>query len=276
MNDRPPSPTDRALAALRSLPTRARSAVDALRAAGVIGPLARVRVIRLLVRTSGDRVATARAATTACAAFVPPTAADVLGQYLNGNVLFGTEDGFRWRCYEQRFVIDAETARLPRRIRRDVRNAAFEVRFDVDFDKIIRACASREEEVWLTPGVIALYEELHELGSACCIGCYRDGELVGGLWGHEIGRSFVGMSMFHTADSAGTTAVAACVEQIGPDKRWDLVDVGVPGPLVNRFGVEEITLADFQRRLVQAIGASAPADQWSADTPSTTADPASP
>jgi leucyl/phenylalanyl-tRNA--protein transferase len=246
---------------LQPLTDRLTSSLDALRAAGVIGPLARVRMIRMLIRTSSTsesgRAEAARPSLAAVASFVPATPADVIGQYYLGNVLFGTDDGTKWKFYDQRFVITADTARLPRRIRRDVRKAGYDVKFDTDFGEIIRACAGRDDN-WLTPSVIELYEELHASGNVSCIGCYRDGELVGGLWGLDVGRVLVGMSMFHAADSGGTTAIAAAVEQIGPDGRWDMIDVGVTSPLLDRFGASEMPLATLQRQLVGALRGAAP------------------
>ena len=266
--------TDRISAIARAV--RERVSPDALRATGVIGPLARMRLIRLLIRTSPDQVETARVAVAAGASFVPPTSADIIGQYLCGYVLFGTDDGCRWRFYEQRYVITANTARLPRRIRRDVRNAAYDVKSDTDFADIIRACANRDD-TWLTPTVIELYEELHARGDASCIGCYRDGELVGGLWGLDVGRVLHGMSMFHSADSGGTTAMAAAVEQIGPEGRWDMIDVGVSGPLMARFGATEVPLAALQHQLVSGLGkAPTEAGQSDGDDAAAIASPASP
>jgi leucyl/phenylalanyl-tRNA--protein transferase len=264
--------TDRISGIARAV--RERVSPDALRAAGVIGPLARMRLIRLLIRTSPDQVETARVAVAAGASFVPPTSADIIGQYLCGYVLFGTDDGCRWKFYEQRYVITAETARLPRAIRRDVRKAGYDVKSDTDFADIIRACADRED-TWLTPTVIELYEELHANGDASCIGCYRDGELVGGLWGLDVGRVFAEMSMFHTADSGGTTALAAAVEQIGPDGRWDMIDVGVTSPLLDRFGTTEVPLSTLQRQLVSALGTTQPGEGRSDDA-AAIASPASP
>jgi leucyl/phenylalanyl-tRNA--protein transferase len=259
MTQPPESSTGPISRAAHTIGDRVAAATNALRAAGVIGPLARVRLIRLLIRTSTDTVETARRATAASASFVPPTPADVIGQYLCGNVLFGTDDGFRWRFYDQRYVITADTVRLPRRIRRDVRNAGYDVKFDTDFAEIIRGCADRDDS-WLTPTIIELYEELHALGDASCIGCYRAGELVGGLWGFDVGRVLHGMSMFHTADSGGTTALAAAVGQVGPEGRWDMIDVGVTGPLVERFGATEVPLAALQSQILRALGSTLPAE----------------
>lgn len=271
--------TDRAISD-RAITDRIGGTFDSLRAAGVIGPLARVRLIRLLVRTSSTtpsgRIETARLSTAATASFVPPTPSDVIGQYLCGNVLFGTDEGPKWKFYDERHVITAETARLPRRIRRDVRNAGYDVKFDTDFGEIIHGCADREDS-WLTPPVIALYEELHALGHASCVSCYREGELVGGLWGLDVARVLVGMSMYHAADSAGTTAVAAAVEQIGPEGRWDMIDVGVTGPLMERFGATAVPLTTLQRQLVGALGSpSFDAVQPEGDDAAAIASPVSP
>ena len=264
---------------LDSLTNRIKAMPDALRAAGVIGPLARVRLIRLLVRANSTRgrIDTARRTGAAVASFVPPTAADLVGQYFCGNVLFGTDDGPKWKFYDERVVITSETARLPRRIRRDVRKAGFDVRFDTDFDEIIRACGHREDN-WLTPRVIELYEELHAVGGASCVGAYRDGNLVGGIWGLDIGRVFVGMSMFHSADSGGTTALAAVVEQVGSDGRWDMIDVGVNNALMTRFGAIEVPLTTLQHQIVSALARSSAGDQPAAadETEAAIASPASP
>ncbi|MDX2382043.1 MAG: leucyl/phenylalanyl-tRNA--protein transferase [Acidimicrobiia bacterium] len=250
---------------------------DRLRAAGVIGPLARVRLARLLIRSSPDRLATAHEVAAAGASFVPPTPADIIGQFYCGNILFGTEEGTRWKFYGRRFVITPETSRLPRRIRRDIRNAGYDVAFDRDFGEIVRACADRHDN-WLTPSVIASYEQLHEMGGATCIGCYRDGELVGGLWGLDIGRVLGGMSMFHSADSGGTTAIGAAVEQIGPDRRWDMIDVGTTSPLWERFGTVEAPLAVLQDQLAGALGRNTPPPDQDGDssTDAAVASPASP
>lgn len=241
---------------LESLTDRFSTSLDSLRAAGFIGPLARLRLIRLLVRTSADRTETARGGATACLSFVPPTAADVVGQYLSGNVLFGIDEGWKWKFYDERFLITPDTARLSRRVRRDVRKAGYEIEIDRDFAAIIRGSADREGS-WLTPEAIALYEELHSAGLAASVGCYRDGELVGGLWGFEIGRVFVGMSMFHTADSAGTAALATLVGEVGADRRWDMIDVGVVGPQVTRFGATEFPLSTLQQQLMTTLAAAA-------------------
>lgn len=267
--------TDRLSNAAHDLGGRISASRDALRAAGVIGPLARVRLIRLVIRTGPERIATARAATAASASFVPPTPADVIGQFFCGNVLFGTEEGTRWKFYARRFVITAETARLPRRIRRDVRKAGYDVKFDTDFGEIVRACVGRDDN-WLTPSVIGLYEELHAHGDASCIGCYRDGELVGGLWGLDVGRVLGGMSMFHRADSGGTTAIAAAVEQIGPDGPWDMIDVGTTSPLWVRFGTTDVPLSTLQEQLVRALRTDSTPEGQPGDADAAIASPASP
>lgn len=208
----------------------------------------------LLVTTSSDPVATAVGATSAATSVTAPTCAEVIGQYLCGNVLFGTDSGFRWQSYPTRLVIDEDTARVSAKTQRTIRHADFAVKFNEGFGDIMRACSARDQS-WISPDLITIYEELHAFGHATSVGAYRDGVLVGGLWGLDVGRVFHGMSMFHRVDSAGTAALAACVAQVHPAGRWDLIDAGVAVPHLVRFGAVEVPFSRVQRQLVEQLGA---------------------
>lgn len=179
-----------------------------------------------------------------------PTAPEVITNYARGLVLFGRPGArrvkFEWRSFPARAVITAQTASVPRRLRDIQRRGDMEVRSDQDFEAIIRACQEgRAGWMWITPALIDVYREAHRLGFVSTVGTYRDGQLVGGLWGIAIGGTFGLMSMFHREDHAGSLAMAALVNALLTEGRWSIIDFGEMTQNFARYGAREIPVAEF-------------------------------
>jgi leucyl/phenylalanyl-tRNA--protein transferase len=91
-----------------------------------------------------------------------------------------------WFAPPMRGVLFCDEITLSRRTRRAIRAARFEFRIDHNFGAVIRACGAQRkysEGTWINAEVIAAYEELHEQGIAHSVETYRDGRLIGGLYG---------------------------------------------------------------------------------------------
>ena len=87
---------------------------------------------------------------------------------------------------------------------------SFEVRIDTAFDAVVSACADPGRDGrWITAEVAGAYGELHRRGWAHSIEAWRDGELVGGLYGIAVGGLFAGESMFHRVTDASKVAFVA-------------------------------------------------------------------
>ena len=179
-----------------------------------------------------------------------PTAPEVIDNYTRGLVLFGRSGArwvkFEWRSFPARAVITKETAKVPKSLHRIQRRGDMEVRFDQDFEEIIRGCQEgRTGWMWITPALIDVYRDVRSLGFISTVGTYRDGQLVGGLWGIGIDGAFGLMSMFHREDHAGSLAMAALVNALLNEGRWSVIDFGVMTPNFGRYGAREITAAEF-------------------------------
>jgi leucyl/phenylalanyl-tRNA---protein transferase len=179
-----------------------------------------------------------------------PTTPEVVGNYARGLVLFGRPGArrvkFEWRTFPTRAVITTQTANVPRRLRGIQRRGDLEVRRDQDFEAIIRACQEgRAGWMWITPALIDVYREAHRLGFVSTVGTYRDGQLVGGLWGIGVGGAFGLMSMFHREDHAGSLAMAALVGALLTEGRWSVIDFGEMTQNFARYGATEIPVAEF-------------------------------
>ncbi len=111
-----------------------------------------------------------------------------------------------------RGAVSRRAAPLGASLRRTLRRRLYTVSADRCFAAVIGACAApraRTADTWIGAGMRAAYCELHRLGHAHSIETWRDGELVGGLYGIALGRVFFGESMFSRADDASKVALVA-------------------------------------------------------------------
>jgi leucyl/phenylalanyl-tRNA--protein transferase len=118
-----------------------------------------------------------------------------------------------WWSPDPRGVIPLDGVRVSRTLRRSC--ARFTITVDAAFVDVMQACADpRRPAGWIDPGFVRAYSDLHELGWAHSVETWRDGELVGGLYGIVIGGLFAGESMFHRATDASKVALVALVERL--------------------------------------------------------------
>ncbi len=149
-----------------------------------------------------------------------------------------------WWSPVERGVLPLDGLRVSRSLRQSVRR--IEVRVDTAFDEVIRACADPAREgAWIDEQVRAAYTRLHELGWAHSVEAWRDGELVGGLYGVAVGGLFAGESMFHRATDASKVALVALVDLLR-DEHADrrVLDVQWPTEHLASLGVVTVAASD--------------------------------
>ena len=133
----------------------------------------------------------------------------------------------------------------------------FEVTVDRAFPEVVAACADPSRQGrWITPEIDAAYQRLHALGWAHSVEVWRDGDLVGGLYGLSIGGLFAGESMFHRVRDASKVALVALVRRVhadGDPRR--LVDVQWATPHLRRLGAQEWPREVYRDRLARALDA---------------------
>src|SRR3954453_2496751 len=166
-----------------------------------------------------------------------------------------------WWSPDPRLVLFPDELRITRRLARTIRQGRFETRYDTAFAQVIRACAEtprdHEDGTWITPEMQRAYIRLHELGHAHSMESWRDGELVGGIYGVSVGRVFCGESMFHHETDASKVALAALVERLKPGG-VDLIDCQVASQHLLSLGAREISRAEFLRHLKSALTGASP------------------
>jgi leucyl/phenylalanyl-tRNA---protein transferase len=118
-----------------------------------------------------------------------------------------------WVEPRNRAIIPLDGFHLSRSLRRTIVSDKFAVTHDRDFAAVIRACAEREE-TWINAELERAMLALHTSDHAHSIEVWRDGGLVGGLYGVKLGRAFFGESMFSRVTDASKVALAWLVARL--------------------------------------------------------------
>ncbi len=160
-----------------------------------------------------------------------------------------------WFDPPMRGVLPLDSFHLPRRLRRVVRRRQFEIRYDTAFGAVLAACAERAPDrlnTWINRRIVELYTDLFDMGHAHSVECWRDGGLVGGLYGVSIHGAFFGESMFNRERDASKVALVHLVAQL----RWGgflLLDTQFNTDHLHQFGGCEIPQATYKARLAEAL-----------------------
>jgi len=122
-----------------------------------------------------------------------------------------------WVEPELRGVIPLDGFRVPSRLARTVRSAAFTVTVNRAFKAVIAGCAAPQpgrEDTWINRRIRDLYIGLHESGHCHSVEVWEEDELAGGLYGVSLGRAFFGESMFHRSRDASKVALVHLVARL--------------------------------------------------------------
>ena len=175
---------------------------------------------------------------------------------------------FHWIDPETRGVLPLDCLHLSRTLVRTVRREDFEVRIDSAFDAVMRACAEPGPgrwSTWINDQILALYGEVHRMGRAHSVECWRQGELVGGLYGISLGAVFFGESMFNRHANASKVALAHLVARLRAGG-YRLLDVQFVTPHLARLGAVEVSRAAYHQALARALDERGDFYSWPADT----------
>lgn len=164
-----------------------------------------------------------------------------------------------WIDPQDRGVLPLEGFHVPRSLLKTIRRDAFEVRVNSDFRGVLAGCAEStpdRPETWINDEITSLFTQLHDLGLAHSVETWRDGRLVGGLYGLGLGGAFFGESMFSRATDASKVALAHLVARLRAGG-FTLLDTQFVTDHLRRFGAVEIPKATYLERLAAALNTPA-------------------
>lgn len=160
-----------------------------------------------------------------------------------------------WVEPEVRGILPLDGFHIPKRLARTMRQAPYEIRFNTAFEEVVAACAESVKtrpSTWINSTIAELYGSLHRLGHAHSVEAWRDGVLVGGLYGVSLRRAFFGESMFSRATDASKICLVHLVERLR-DRGFVLLDTQFTTEHLKRFGTIDIPREDYADMLAEAL-----------------------
>jgi leucyl/phenylalanyl-tRNA---protein transferase len=173
-----------------------------------------------------------------------------------------------WFSPDPRMVLPVPDLHVARRLARTLRQGRFTVRLDTACPSVIAACAgvprAHEEGTWITPAMREAYTRLHAMGFVHSAEAWRDGHLVGGVYGVCLGGVFVGESMFRHVDDASKVALVTLVRQL---ERWGigLLDAQLPAPHLAALGARPWPRERYLAALAAALRQETRRGRWVLD-----------
>ncbi len=156
-----------------------------------------------------------------------------------------------------RGVLPLDRFHLSKSLRKTIKRDEFEVRINTSFSRVMELCAEAAPDrpnTWINSPILNLYSSLHRAGHAHSVEAWRDGELVGGLYGVSLKGAFFGESMFSRATDASKVALAHLVARLRAGG-YRLLDTQFVTAHLETFGVEEVPRDEFHVLLKDALQA---------------------
>lgn len=156
-----------------------------------------------------------------------------------------------WIDPRRRGIFPLEGFHISRSLRRAILRADYQVTVNRDFAGVVAGCAERAE-TWINPEITALYLALHRQGHAHSLEVWRNGALIGGVYGVSLGGAFMGESMFSRATDASKLALAWLMHRLRAGG-FALFDTQFLTPHLASLGAVEIPRAAYHRLLQRAL-----------------------
>jgi leucyl/phenylalanyl-tRNA---protein transferase len=168
--------------------------------------------------------------------------------YRNGIFPWYEGDVILWWSPHPRFVLLPSELKINQAARSLLNKNAFEFTVNKSFRDVIHHCKRikrpGQEGTWITNEVEKAYCRLHEMGHAHSAEVWKDGKLVGGLYGIKMGKVFFGESMFSEQSNASRFAFINYV-QLLKEEGIELIDCQVYTEYLESFGARMIERSDF-------------------------------
>ncbi len=165
-------------------------------------------------------------------------------------------DDVYWVEPKKRGILPLDGFRLSRSLAKTIRSDRFTVTVDRDFAGVVAQCAESTEErpdTWINPAIEIAYADLHRRGHAHSVECWREGRLVGGLYGVRLGGAFFGESMFSRESNASKVALAWLVARLIAGG-FRLLDCQFITDHLQSLGAIEVSRDDYVALLDAALG----------------------
>jgi leucyl/phenylalanyl-tRNA--protein transferase len=180
---------------------------------------------------------------------------------------YNPDEPILWWSPDPRAVLSPAGMKVSRSLSKTLKRDDYAVTLDAAFSEVLTACAApraRSRGTWLGDDMRDAYEELHTCGYAHSVEVWRDGQLIGGLYGVALGRVFFGESMFSRATDASKIGLFWLCEQL---RAWnfELIDCQVSSEHLRSLGAVDLSRERFMTQLRRALAHPGRTGPWRFD-----------
>jgi leucyl/phenylalanyl-tRNA--protein transferase len=169
---------------------------------------------------------------------------------------FDDDEPILWWSPPQRMVVNPQDYKTAKSLRNILNRQIFKVTFNQNFSEVIRNCKTvhrkGQDGTWITDSMVQAYEKLHEMGFAKSVEVWQNDELVGGLYGVDLGKVFCGESMFSKVPNASKVAFVTLIKQL-KEENYRLLDCQVHNDHLEKLGAFEISRDSYIKILKSSI-----------------------
>ena len=165
---------------------------------------------------------------------------------------YDSDDPILWWAPLRRMVVNPKDYKVSKSLRNIINRNLFEVTINKDFSSVISNCQKIERKgqdgTWISEDIIDSYTKLKQLGKAMSFEVWQNNELVGGLYGVDLGHVFCGESMFSKVPNASKVAFVKLIEYL-KERNYLLLDCQVHNDHLEKLGAFEISRELFMKIL---------------------------
>lgn len=156
-----------------------------------------------------------------------------------------------WWSPDPRFVLVPEELKVSKSMKSIIKKDTFKITENTAFNEVVEQCSGikrkDQQGTWITDEMKTAYETLHQAGYAHSIEVWQNQQLVGGLYGVDLGNEvFCGESMFTKVSNASKLALI----YLAHTKRYRLIDCQLHTAHLERMGAKNIPRQVFLKHLV--------------------------
>jgi len=165
---------------------------------------------------------------------------------------FDEDDPMLWWSPPYRMVVVPSMYKVSKSIRNLLNQNKFKVTINQNFPEVIRGCQQihrpGQNGTWLSDDFVESYTKLHDMGIVKSVEVWQNDELVGGLYGVDLGHIFCGESMFSRVPNASKIAFVTLIKYLN-ENNYKLLDCQVHNDHLEKLGAFEITRETFMKVL---------------------------
>ena len=165
---------------------------------------------------------------------------------------FNPGEPILWWAPKSRMVLYFDELAVSKSMRNILNRNTFTVTFNQNFSEVISNCSTIKREgqrgTWISQEMREAYCKLNEMGIAKSVEVWQNNELVGGLYGIDLGDVFCGESMFSKVSNASKIAFISLAQHLKKEN-YKILDCQVYNEHLDSLGCREIDRDVFMKLL---------------------------